>query len=819
MSAVAQVEVTLKDNLSGKLKDATQAVKETADAEKKAAQAAKELAKEQAQIAQAAKRLEDLANRGNGVAKLATELRRTRQEIALLAAKTGDQAGAAAATAAAEAQFATKLQELTTAQKAAKEGSDKLADATGKSGDAAQKAGGNFDLTGKMARDLGNQFKVATNESAKASDRFGAVGGAAGKLAGGLDMLVPGLGAVATGVADVADMGEVGAVGMEVLGASVATLGSVLVALLVPIAAVAAAYTVFSNAAYTADTDIQNLDRAALKQAGNLKLSADRVKELTDAWQSFLDIQQDVQNKIDIINGKTTAAQMEGAAKIQQQADAARPVLAELGNRVAQLQRALDAAKRQSAGGADVTAEERAAAIKAEPRLQAELKKTQTELDAKKAALARAAEEIQLYADYVDETAKATEEQRKKEEASRTAAQQKTNMDREAANAARDRAEAIELLADTIASADPVSQENRRYELQVQSIQEAIRLSGDQEEGQRALNVALAEHEERLQAIADQQKKKAEDAEKAAAAEKKQIQDAAQAEQDRLRKEAEQKARLAAEEGARKRQKATGTVDMVGSVMGGGFAALGWIGQITQTVIGLVTGIVDETGNGIIDKLHETMMEFFSDLGGLGAELADSMLRSVVEGIPAAFQGIAGLLGGLLAEDSLKAILEGSARMIPEILVAVFRLIIADVPRIVAELIRTIFSKEFWVDVLKGFADGIKEAFKGLVGANSDQSKGGRVVAGVATLGLSEALRAATKGRYATGAGNIREDGLYYLHKGETAIVPSNGVQPSSRPSGGGVNVVVNISGYMASNTEDLARTIRQAVQRGVKLA
>ena len=56
--------------------------------------------------------------------------------------------------------------------------------------------------------------------------RSGAVGGSAAKLAGGLDLLMPGLGDLARGVADVADIGEVasGSLGVSGMAGSVAAL-------------------------------------------------------------------------------------------------------------------------------------------------------------------------------------------------------------------------------------------------------------------------------------------------------------------------------------------------------------------------------------------------------------------------------------------------------------------------------------------------------------------------------------------------------------------------------------------------------------------
>jgi hypothetical protein len=67
----------------------------------------------------------------------------------------------------------------------------------------------------KATRAQMKQAEEATRKAAEAGkelgDSFGRMGGDAGKLAGALDMLMPGLGSVGQGVADLADVGEVAA--------------------------------------------------------------------------------------------------------------------------------------------------------------------------------------------------------------------------------------------------------------------------------------------------------------------------------------------------------------------------------------------------------------------------------------------------------------------------------------------------------------------------------------------------------------------------------------------------------------------------------
>lgn len=81
-----------------------------------------------------------------------------------------------------------------------------------KSFKAAEKAAA---AAGKATKASMEQAADATRKASDAGkelgDRFGDVGGGAGKMAGALDMLVPGLGSIGQGMADLADVGEVAA--------------------------------------------------------------------------------------------------------------------------------------------------------------------------------------------------------------------------------------------------------------------------------------------------------------------------------------------------------------------------------------------------------------------------------------------------------------------------------------------------------------------------------------------------------------------------------------------------------------------------------
>jgi hypothetical protein len=82
------------------------------------------------------------------------------------------------------------------------------------------------DATRDSMQEVAESTRKAADASKGLEDRFGAIGSSAGKLAGGLDLLVPGLGGLARGVADIADVGEVasGSLGVSGLAGSIASL-------------------------------------------------------------------------------------------------------------------------------------------------------------------------------------------------------------------------------------------------------------------------------------------------------------------------------------------------------------------------------------------------------------------------------------------------------------------------------------------------------------------------------------------------------------------------------------------------------------------
>lgn len=163
---------------------------------------------------------------------------------------------------------------------------------------------------GKAAADALN---VASDSATRFGDKAGAVGSNAGKLAGILDMLVPGLGGVARGVADVADTAEVASVATKGLGVSMSSTLAVLGPVAVAVAALGATYAYLSS----------ELDEAERRNA----VAAERATTQAEAAARFAATTQDAADAVaiatDAANGeaiairKATQAVDEGAAAVR----------------------------------------------------------------------------------------------------------------------------------------------------------------------------------------------------------------------------------------------------------------------------------------------------------------------------------------------------------------------------------------------------------------------------------------------------------------------------------------------------------------------
>ena len=118
--------------------------------------------------------------------------------------------------------------------------------------------------SGRAAADALN---TAAASATRFGDKAGAVGSNAGKLAGILDLLVPGLGGVARGVADVADTAEVASVATKTLGISMRSTLAVLGPVAIAVAALGATYAYLSSVLDKAEAKQATAADAAVRQA------------------------------------------------------------------------------------------------------------------------------------------------------------------------------------------------------------------------------------------------------------------------------------------------------------------------------------------------------------------------------------------------------------------------------------------------------------------------------------------------------------------------------------------------------------------------
>jgi hypothetical protein len=163
---------------------------------------------------------------------------------------------------------------------------------------------------GRAASDA---LDTAAESATRFGDKAGAVGSNAGKLAGILDMLVPGLGGVARGVADVADTAEVASVATKGLGLSMSSTLAVLGPVAIAVAALGATYAYLSSELDAAEQKQAAAAEAATTQAEAAARWAATTQEATDA----LAIASDAANGEAIAIRKANEAVDEGAAAVR----------------------------------------------------------------------------------------------------------------------------------------------------------------------------------------------------------------------------------------------------------------------------------------------------------------------------------------------------------------------------------------------------------------------------------------------------------------------------------------------------------------------
>jgi trimeric autotransporter adhesin len=245
---------------------------------------------------------------------------------------------------------------------------------------------------------------TAAESATRFGDKAGAVGSNAGKLAGILDMLVPGLGGVARGVADVADTAEVASVATKGLGVSMSSTLAVLGPVAIAVAALGATYAYLSSELDEAERRQANAAEKATTYAEASARFAATTQEAADASA----IATDAANGEAIAIRKATEAVKEGASAMRalavEERDRAAKKSADFGTSQSNDAKAAYLAAQRAQADLDAldkrinrTAEERELVISLEYAKQNEAKKTAAaQIQAANAAAKRAADEAAL---------------------------------------------------------------------------------------------------------------------------------------------------------------------------------------------------------------------------------------------------------------------------------------------------------------------------------------------------------------------------------------------------------------------------------------
>lgn len=643
---------------------------------------------------------------------------------------------------------------------------DQASAALGDVSDAANDAASSLDRAGDEATDASGKFS-------RAGEAFGSVGGAAGKLAGGLDLLVPGLGGVASTVADMADVGEVGAAALEGLGATVGLLAGVVGVAAASFAVLATAYAVVGNA--TSDQTSLTFEAAAAYVEADAAATqlAGTVDALAAAQQASAAAFAAATEQIELLTGATTSYEVAAARAGAAVRDAARGELDVLRER---LRIQMDGLRQAEivARSEDATAEQRAQAIRQQSEYQAQVGATRLAIQNLKRTTDEQAGTLE---GLILKEALDAEEKRKQAEAARAGAE----AERARAGALKEAEAATKAAADAEAKrraqvlADLESQGEQIYGArgnpQIQFLTEFYSKLG-QARSQTELQGLLAD-------LAVAMTRYGLSVEQVTAA-----QEALNAAMGKTpgSKSADKSATVA--EGVSTAQTA---ISAAGSLAG--LTRLDPSGISAAVLAGLQTAADLGQGGGVLGEVTTLLTDAAEGLPALGDELVsftDSLLSEI---IPSLIEGAAGAVAGVIDSlpdlvagllDSVPALLESAIGSLDDLLIGLFRLTFTMVPEMLFAAVNVLLDPQFWIDVATAFLRGLLDALN--VFKNEDNT------------GLLQ--REGVIGR--TGAA-IRDifDGRDNGRIGETRIF--------------------NFNGVVMENLESAARQFRDLDRRGVR--
>lgn len=645
---------------------------------------------------------------------------------------------------------------------------DQASAALGDVSDAANDAASSLDQAGDEAADASGKFS-------RAGEAFGSVGGAAGKLAGGLDLLVPGLGEVASTVADMADVGEVGAAAMEGLGATVGLLAGVVGVAAASFAVLATAYAVVGNATsdqtsltFEAAAAYVEADAAAAQLAGTVDALAAAQEASAAAFAAARD-------QIELLTGATTSYEQAAARAGASVRDAARGELDVLRER---LRLQLDGLRQAEivARSEDSTAEQRAQAMRQQKEYEAQVGATRLAIQNLKRTTEEQAGTLEglILKEGLD-----AEEKRKQADAARAGAEAERARagalkEAEAATKAAADAEAkrrAQVLADLESEGEQIY--GARGNPQIQFLTDFYSKLG-QARSQTDLQGLLAD-------LAVAMTRYGLSVEQVTAA-----QEALNAAMGKVPAKAPGTPGTPGSD-LDALGKAQATIGAAGSLAG--LTRLDPSGISAAVLAGLQTAADLGQGGGVLGEVTTLLTDAAEGLPALGDELVsftDSLLSeiipSLIDGAAGAVTGVIDSLPDLVAGllDSVPALLESAIGSLDDLLIGLFRLTFTMVPEMLFAAFEVLLDPQFWVDVGAAFLRGLLDALN--VFKNEDNT------------GLLQ--REGVIGR--TGAA-IRDifDGRDNGRIGETRIF--------------------NFNGVVMENLESAARQFRDLDRRGVR--
>ena len=229
------------------------------------------------------------------------------------------------------------------------------------------------------------------------------------------------------------------------------------------------------------------------------------------------------------------------------------------------------------------------------------------------------------------------------------------------------------------------------------------------------------------------------------------------------------------------------------------------IGKLIESIKPIFTALVSFVGK--IQPLLSVIIDIFTQILDETMGDVNGSISAVIEAIGSVLQFV-----GLLLQV-LKPILSLLVSF-ADLGLNLINTIITLIARLITEILQPLMPiLELIANLLKGLEPVLKiisEAIKGLTG--STDNKAGRIIAGIATGGISEIIRFIKNGgKFATGG--FPEDGFFYANHNELVGQFSNGqtavannqqitqgiyqaVLQAMREGGNNGNIVINLDGY-----------------------